>query len=158
MCPLLSCSRSHMTVTMNHDMWVTSHASRSLSSTSSYWAHYMGRGSASMRWYNTVKKWLISEGFKSGLNEPCVFTHPNGLRIAVWVDVRPSGLPIRGTAVVKRQFVSKPRRASCLTLGWVNTHGSFNPDLNPSDISHFFPSCSALWTGTGKFLNWNCEL
>ena len=45
-----------------------------------------GQRSASMRWYTTLKDWLVSEGFEPGLNEPCVFTHPNGLRVAAWVD------------------------------------------------------------------------
>ena len=62
-----------------------------------------GQRSASMRWYHTVKKWLISEGFKSGLNEPCVFTHPNGLRIAVWVD----DIIVRGSPAATEDFYTK---------------------------------------------------
>ena len=41
-----------------------------------------------MRWYNTIKKWLVSEGFKPEMNDPCAFTHPNGLRIAIKMSVQ----------------------------------------------------------------------
>ena len=53
-----------------------------------------------MRWYNTLKKWLVLEGFKPGLNEPCVFTHPSGLSLAVWVD----DIIVRGSATHTAAF------------------------------------------------------
>ena len=56
-----------------------------------------------MRWYHTVKKWLISEGFTPGSNEPCVFTHPNGLRIAIWVD----DIIVRGSLAATEEFYTK---------------------------------------------------
>ena len=62
-----------------------------------------GQRSASMRWYNTIKKWLVSEGFKPGMNDPCAFTHPNGLRIAIWVD----DIIVRGSAAHTAAFYAK---------------------------------------------------
>ena len=45
-----------------------------------------GQRSASLRFYKTLSGWLESQGFKAGLNEPCVFTNPNGLTVCLWVD------------------------------------------------------------------------
>ena len=56
-----------------------------------------------MRWYHSIRKWLISEGFKPGLNEPCVFTHPDGLRIAIWVD----DIIVRGSPADTEAFYTK---------------------------------------------------
>ena len=61
-----------------------------------------GQRSASMRWYHTLRKWLVSEGFKPGMNEPCVFTHSNGLKVAVWVD----DIIVRGTQEATASFYS----------------------------------------------------
>ena len=62
-----------------------------------------GQRSASMRWYSTLKQWLISQGFVPGLNEPCVFTHANGLRVAVWVD----DIIVRGSKQMTEQFYDR---------------------------------------------------
>ena len=62
-----------------------------------------GQRSASMRWDHTIRKWLISEGFKPGSNEPCGFTHPNGLRIAIWVD----DIIVRGSPAATEDFYTK---------------------------------------------------
>ena len=56
-----------------------------------------------MRWYHTLKKWLVSEGFKPGINDPCAFTHPSGLRIAIWVD----DIIVRGSATHTAAFYVK---------------------------------------------------
>ena len=40
-----------------------------------------------MEWHRTLVQWLESEGFLSGKNDPCVFTHPaTHLTLAVVVD------------------------------------------------------------------------
>ena len=46
---------------------------------------------------------MISEGFTTGSNEPCVFTHPNGLRIAIWVD----DIIVRGSPAATEEFYTK---------------------------------------------------
>ena len=46
-----------------------------------------GQRTASMEWHRTLVQWLVSEGFLSGKNDPCVFTHPvTHLTLAVVVD------------------------------------------------------------------------
>ena len=46
-----------------------------------------GQRSASRRWHATFKKWLQSEGYEPGSNEPCAFYHSGrDHTVVLWVD------------------------------------------------------------------------
>lgn len=46
-----------------------------------------GQRDAPVRWYNTFRKHLLSEGFKQCKNDVCMFRHPVTLvKVLVWVD------------------------------------------------------------------------
>ena len=60
-----------------------------------------GMRSGSMAWFKTLTKWLKQQGFESGADEPCVYTHKDtGLTVCCFVD----DLLLRGTQQATEQF------------------------------------------------------
>ena len=46
-----------------------------------------GQRDVPVRWYNTFRKHLISEGFKQSENDVCMFRHPvTRVKLLVWID------------------------------------------------------------------------
>ena len=46
-----------------------------------------GQRSASKKWYQTISGYLVRQGFVAGIDEPCLFTHPEtGLVVLIYVD------------------------------------------------------------------------
>jgi hypothetical protein len=61
-----------------------------------------GQRDAPMRWYNTIKDWLLSEGFKQGKNDPCIFIKV-GIRVVLWVD----DILVRATPTKTDEFYAR---------------------------------------------------
>ena len=58
-----------------------------------------------MRWYKTIQEWLLSEGFKQGKNDPCIFIK-EGIRVVLWVD----DILVRATEAKTQRFYARMRK------------------------------------------------
>ena len=70
-----------------------------------------GQRSASRRWYETLTKWLLRQGFEQGVHEPCLFRHPEtGVQVLLYVD----DLLVKGSDVASAGFhAALGRRFEC---------------------------------------------
>ena len=64
-----------------------------------------GQRDAPMRWYKTIQEWLLSEGFKQGKNDPCIFVK-EGIRVVLWVD----DILVRATPAKTKEFYANMKK------------------------------------------------